>query len=62
MDTSTLKDGVRCYMTAEGALVCEKLEPGNYRQGLTVLWSMGLTPCDGLHWCKRACLAFDRKD
>ena len=26
-----MKDGVRCYMTKEGALVCEKLEPGNYR-------------------------------
>ncbi len=26
-----IKDGIRCYMTKEGALVCEKLEPGNYR-------------------------------
>jgi hypothetical protein len=31
VDTSKLKDGVRCYMTAEGALVCEKLEPGSYK-------------------------------
>ena len=32
-----MKDGVRCYMTKEGALVCEKLEPGNYR------WSTALS-------------------
>ncbi|BDA47939.1 hypothetical protein COCOBI_11-1960 [Coccomyxa sp. Obi] len=25
------KDGVRCYMTKEGALVCERLPAGNYR-------------------------------
>ena len=31
MDTSKVKDGIRCYMTAEGALVCEKLAPGNYK-------------------------------
>ncbi|KAK9907559.1 hypothetical protein WJX75_005957 [Coccomyxa subellipsoidea] len=25
------KDGVRCFMTKEGALVCERLPAGNYR-------------------------------
>lgn len=29
------KDGVRCYMTKEGALVCERLPAGNYRYSST---------------------------
>lgn len=42
------KDGVRCYMTKEGALVCERLPAGNYRYWATSVSSNLLFPCPAL--------------
>jgi len=46
------KDGVRCYMTKEGALVCERLPAGNYRYFYTCLLVLyTISPADvlGVH-------------